>query len=106
MRTISIVALALTIGCSASQPNKLARKQSILFVPQPINRGCAWTIQENFDPLTEWFEVWSQDLSQPFTLRTTTTTNRATFPEVQQEFYKVRTANIYGEFSDWATTEQ
>jgi hypothetical protein len=72
---------------------------------QPRLRGPAWTAPADFDPMIEWFEVWATtNLAQPFTLKTNTTATQCLWPEQAAEFYKVRTVNIYGEHSAWATT--
>jgi hypothetical protein len=112
--------LVLMVGCTAPKPTPppMPNLSQLRAMPRPapivtVNavvaaprlRGCAWDAPTNFNPLVEFFEVWTTtNLTQPFTLRTNTQSTVALFPEQSAEFYMVRTANSAGEKSDWATT--
>jgi hypothetical protein len=67
--------------------------------------GPEWTHAVNFDPLTQFYEVWSTtNLARPFTLLGTTTGTNYFHTALPAEFFMVRTADIYGQKSVWATT--
>ena len=121
----SIVLMLVVVGCSTvKQPIRTSTYQ-LVTPPLPITvvprmklleaptlplvstrlLGCAWDAPANFNPLTESFEVWATtNLTLPFALKTNTTATVVRWPMQQQEFYMVRTADIYGQKSVWATT--
>ena len=104
---LASVCVILFCSCTVTkQPTpQLSMRGDVRTSTAPRMLGCAWDAPTNYNPLVEFFEVWSTtNLTQPFTLRTNTTETVALFPEQQMEFYKVRTAHTNGLKSEWATT--
>ena len=121
-RMIGVFVVITLAGCAVLKPRSqvatpplptMVQRRSIIVLDPtlppapPRMRGCAWEAPADFNPLTQSFEVWATtNLADVWTLKTNTTATIVLWPEQTMEFYMVRTRDIYGQVSDWATTSR
>ena len=88
-----------------SIPSKPAHEnyaQAAAVMPNPMGPAIAWDHPGLGSG--EYFEVWTSPDLRTWMLAETTTARRVQYPRQTMAFYRVRTADGHGNFSDWATT--